>query len=63
MRKMSDYLNGSKAAEFLGISVFRLRVWTRKGIIKRIPSPLTGKPMYLKEDLEEFLRGVQAERS
>ena len=60
LNRLDQYLNRRKAAEFLGISPQTLATWQRNRTnkIRVYTHPVTGWPMYRREDLEKFLREI-----
>jgi len=60
MAKINEYLTVGEAAEFLGVSKDTLRRWDRAGKLKARRHPITGYRLYLRKELDSFLRGVMA---
>ncbi|WP_437185249.1 MerR family transcriptional regulator [Planctomicrobium sp. SH668] len=58
MEKLSDYVMTAEAAEILGISQNTLRAWAKDGKIPMHRNPANGYRLFLKTDLDEFLRRV-----
>lgn len=56
MNRLSDYLTVVQAAEILGVSKDTLRRWDKKGKLTARRHPVTRYRLYLKKELEEFLR-------
>lgn len=60
MAKLSEYVKTAKAAEILGVSQNTLRTWASAGKIPVHRNPANGYRLFLKADLEKFLRKVEA---
>ncbi len=58
MTKLSDYVKTADAAEILGVSQNTLRAWSEAGKIPVHRNPANGYRLFLKADLEKFLRKV-----
>ena len=56
MKKLDEYLKVAEAAEFLGVSVGTLRKWADEGRIPARVNQVNGYRLFLREDLEKFLR-------
>lgn len=58
--KLNQYLTRREASKFLGVSVTTLTTWHRKrsNTLRVYMHPVTGWPLYKKEDLEKFLREI-----
>jgi len=54
--KLDEYIKIAEAAEFLGISQNTLRKWADEGRIAVRVNPANGYRMFLREDLERFLK-------
>lgn len=53
---LRDYLRTSEAAEFLGVSPGTVRNWERRGRLRARRLAHNGYRLFLREDLEDFLR-------
>ena len=60
MAKLSDYVKTADAAEILGVAQNTLRAWAEAGKIPVHRNPANGYRLFLKADLEKFLRKVSA---
>jgi excisionase family DNA binding protein len=60
MTKLSEFLKTAEAAEFIGVSQNTLRAWAKAGKIPVCRNPANGYRLFLKADLEKFLRKVAA---
>lgn len=60
MAKINEYLTVGEASELLGVSKDTLRRWDRAGKLKARRHPITGYRLYLRRELDAFLRGVLA---
>ncbi len=60
MAKLSDYVKTADAAEILGVAQNTLRAWAEAGKIPVHRNPANGYRLFLKADLEKFLRKVAA---
>jgi excisionase family DNA binding protein len=58
MKKIQDYLQIKKAAEFLGVSQSTLRNWERLGKLASHRHPLNRYRLYKKEDLKALLKKI-----
>lgn len=56
MKKLSEYVKTAEAAEILGVSQTTLRKWAEAGKIPVRRNPANGYRMFLRDDLEIFLR-------
>lgn len=56
MEKLSEYVLTKEAAAFLGVSQNTLRTWAEAGKIAVRRNPANGYRLFLRSDLEEFLR-------
>lgn len=63
MAKLNEYLTVGEAAELLGVSKDTLRRWDRAGKLKARRHPITGYRLYLRKELDEFLRGVRGSKA
>lgn len=54
--KLSDYLTVAQAAKLLGVSKDTLRRWDKAGKLTARRHPVTRYRLYLREELEAFLR-------
>jgi MerR family copper efflux transcriptional regulator len=57
--KLSDYLQISEAAEYLGVSANTLRNWERAGKIVAHRHPMNAYRLFMREDLDALLQQVQ----
>jgi len=62
MKKIHEYLQIKKAAEFLGVTATTLRNWERSGKLLSHRHPINKYRLYKKEDLEEFLKNLYTQR-
>ena len=60
---LQNYATIKEAAAFLGVSPKTLRAWDRAGKLKPVRHPLNRYRLYLREDLEAFLRQVAEARA
>ena len=60
MKKLSEYVKTAESAEILGVSQTTLRKWSESGKIPTKRNPMNGYRLFLKKDLENFLRDVEA---
>lgn len=58
--KLNDYAKVAEAAKILGVSQNTLRAWAEAGKIPVHRNPANGYRLFLKADLEKFLRKVEA---
>ena len=63
MLKLGEYLKIASAAKLLGISQNTLRSWADSGRIAVHKNPINGYRLFLKKDLEEFLKSVECPAS
>ena len=56
MKKLSEYVQTAEAAEILGVSQTTLRKWAEAGKIPVRRNPANGYRIFLRDDLEKFLR-------
>ena len=56
MRKLDEYVKIAEAAEILGVSQNTLRKWVDEGRIAASVNPANGYRLFLREDLESFLK-------
>jgi len=56
---LRDYLRTSEAANFLGVSPGTVRNWDRQGKLRSRRLPHNGYRLFLRSDLEAFLREVE----
>ena len=59
MLTLGEYLKIASAAKLLGISQNTLRSWADSGRIAVHKNPINGYRLFLKKDLEEFLKSVE----
>ena len=60
MAKISDYLTVGEATEFLGVSKDTLHRWDRAGKLEARRHPVNRFRLYLRSDLDRFLRRIGA---
>lgn len=58
MPKLTDYLQTAEAAEYLGVHHNTLRKWASRGEIPMHRNPANGYRLFLRKDLDAFLRTV-----
>ena len=58
MKKLSEYLRISEAAEYLGVSPNTLRNWVNAGKVAAIRHPVNGYRLFKLEDLDALLNKV-----
>jgi MerR family transcriptional regulator, copper efflux regulator len=63
VKKVDEYLKIAEAAQFLGVSVNTLRKWADEGRIAATVNPVNGYRLFLKEDLQEFLKELAPSRT
>ncbi len=56
MPNLSDYMKTADAAEYVGVSQNTLRKWAADGKIPFRRNPANGYRLFLREDLEKFLK-------
>ena len=56
MEKLSEYVKTAEAALVLGVSQNTLRAWAEDGKIPVHRNPANGYRLFLRSDLEQFLR-------
>lgn len=61
MAKISDYLKIGEAAAYLGVHTDTLRRWDRAGKLKARRHPANRFRLYLRSDLDRFLRRIEAD--
>lgn len=59
MEKLSDYVMTAEAAQILGVSQNTLRAWAEDGKIPVHRNPANGYRLFLRSDLDRFLREVK----
>ena len=59
MPKLTDFMQISEAAEYLGVSPNTLRNWDNAGKIIAYRHPVNGYRLFKKEELDEVLNQVQ----
>ena len=62
MEKLDAYLTIAEAAEFLGVSPNTLRNWGRDGKISMHRNPINDYRLFLRKDLESFLKQVAGKK-
>ena len=60
MEKLSEYVKTAETAEIVGVAQRTLRKWSESGKIPTKRNPMNGYRLFLKKDLENFLRDVEA---
>jgi len=63
MTKLSDYVKVAEAASILGVSQGTVRTWAESGQIPVHRNPANGYRLFLRADLERFLRKVESTRA
>ena len=63
MKKLSEYVKTAEAAEILGVSQTTLRKWAEAGKIPMHRNPVNGYRLFKRNDLEKFLRTVEASKT
>ena len=58
MPRLSDYLTVAQAAHILGVSKDTLRRWDKAGKLTARRHPVTQYRLYLRKELEAFLRQI-----
>ena len=58
MTKITEYVKIAEAAEILGVAQNTLRKWAERGDIPMRRNPVNGYRLFLREDLEKFLRDM-----
>ena len=58
MKTLREYLKVAEAARFIGVSQTTLRKWADEGQIPVYVNKANGYRLFLREDLEEFLRDM-----
>jgi excisionase family DNA binding protein len=61
--KLSEYVKVAEAAEILGVSQGTIRTWAEAGKIPMQKNPANGYRLFLRTDLDNFLRSVEATRN
>jgi excisionase family DNA binding protein len=59
MKKLTEYVKTSEAAEILGVSQNTLRAWAQAGKIPVRRNPANGYRLFLRRDLEAFLKKLE----
>ena len=57
------YVKVREAATILGVAPNTIRAWGATGKLREFRSPANGYRLYLREDLEKFLRQIEASAS
>ncbi|MBU0717218.1 MAG: helix-turn-helix domain-containing protein [Planctomycetes bacterium] len=63
MAKINEYLTVGEAADLLGVSKNTLRRWDRAGKLEARRHPITGYRLYLRSELDAFLKRVRQQVS
>jgi len=63
MEKLSGYVLTAEAAEILGVSQDTLRAWAEVGKLPVRRNPANGYRLFLRSDLERFLRAAAQPRT
>jgi len=58
MKKINEYMNIKKAAEFLGVTANTLRNWEKEKKLKVCRNPKNKYRLYIKEELEQLLKNI-----
>ena len=60
MAKLTDYVKTAEAAEILGVAQNTIRKWAAQGKIPMHRNPANDYRLFKRNDLEKFLRAVEA---
>ena len=60
MPKLNEYLTVAQATQVLGVSKDSLRRWDKAGKLKARRHSVTQYRLYLRDDLEAFLQGIES---
>lgn len=63
MTKLSEYVTTAAAAKILGVSQNTLRTWAEDGKIPVCRNPANGYRLFRPQDLEAFLKEIEASRT
>ena len=63
MTKLSEYMHTAAAAEYLGVHHNTIRKWAARGDIPMHKNPANGYRLFLRTDLDNFLKSVEATRN
>ncbi len=58
MTKLSEYMQTSEAAEYLGVHHNTIRKWAERGLIKMHRNPANGYRLFRQDELDNFLKTV-----
>ena len=61
--KLSEYVKVAEAADILGVSPGTIRTWAADGKIPMHRNPANGYRLFRRDELEKFLKTVEASRS
>jgi len=61
--KLSEYVKVAEAAAILGVSQGTIRTWAEAGKIPMQKNPANGYRLFLRTDLDHFLKSVEATRN
>ncbi|GDX92037.1 MerR family transcriptional regulator [Planctomycetia bacterium] len=59
MKNLSEYLQTTEAAKFLGVSQNTLRTWAENGKIPVRRNPANGYRLFKRSDLRDYLKTIQ----
>ena len=62
-KKLSEYVKVAEAAEILGVSQGTIRTWAEAGKLPMQKNPANGYRLFLRSDLDNFLKSVEATRN
>jgi excisionase family DNA binding protein len=63
MTKLSEYVKVAEAASILGVSQGTVRAWAESGQLPMQRNPANGYRLFLRSDLDKFLRKVESSRT
>jgi excisionase family DNA binding protein len=63
MTKLSEYVKVAEAASILGVSQGTVRAWAESGQLPMQRNPANGYRLFLRSDLEKFLRKIESSRT
>ncbi len=61
--KLCEYVKVAEAAEILGVSQGTIRAWAETGKLPMQKNPANGYRLFLRTDLDNFLKSVEATRN
>jgi len=62
-KKLSEYVKVAEASEILGVSQGTIRTWAEAGKLPMQKNPANGYRLFLRSDLDNFLKSVEATRN